>query len=105
MAYSAADVFALPSKMDNLPLTVLESQSCNTPVVLYCTSGQQDLIIDADSGFAVEPFDTFAFAKALAKVLKTTSPLEPRRHILINNKEEKKIAKLYVELYSRILKK
>ena len=41
MAYSAADVFALPSKMDNLPLTVLESQSCNTPVVLYCTSGQQ----------------------------------------------------------------
>lgn len=104
MAYSAADVFALPSKMDNLPLTVLESQSCNTPVVLYCTSGQQDLIIDADSGFAVEPFDTFAFAKALAKVLKTTSPLEPRRHILINNKEEK-IAKLYVELYSRILKK
>ena len=103
MAYSAADVFALPSKMDNLPLTVIESQSCNTPVVLYCTTGQQDLIIDNESGISVKPFDTSAFAEALVKVMKSKSKLDPRRHILLNNKEET-IAKLYVELYSQILR-
>jgi len=32
LAYSAADIFILPSLEDNLPNTMLESMSCGTPV-------------------------------------------------------------------------
>lgn len=44
--YSAADIFILPSLEDNLPNTILESLSCETPVVAFDTGGAKDIIND-----------------------------------------------------------
>jgi glycosyltransferase involved in cell wall biosynthesis len=104
IAYSAADVFALPSKMDTFSLTAMEAQACNTPVVMFKTSGQQDLIVDADSGCAVPAFNVISFGTALHTILEQRNTLNPRKHILKNNNENK-IAVSYIELYRKILNK
>lgn len=47
--YSAADVFALPSLEDNLPLTGLEAMSCGTAIIGFDAGGIPDYVHD-DSG-------------------------------------------------------
>lgn len=43
-AYSAADGFLMPSIMDNLPNTVLESLLCGTPVIGFPIGGIPDMV-------------------------------------------------------------
>lgn len=50
IAYSAADVFIIPSILDNLPNTVIESLSCGTPVIGFPNGGIPDMIIDNKNG-------------------------------------------------------
>ncbi len=102
IAYSSADVFALPSKMDAFGMTAMEAQSCNTPAVVYKISGQQDSIYGKDSGILVEPFDICEYANALRSLLDKKDQLNPRKYILKYN-NEKNIAQSYKELYSKIL--
>ena len=49
--YSLADVFVIPSLMDNLPNTVLESLLCGTPVIGFPIGGIVDMIDDGKNGF------------------------------------------------------
>ena len=55
--YSAADVFVLPSLEDNLPITVLKSIACGTPVVGFNIGGIPDMVKHHQTGFLVKPFD------------------------------------------------
>ena len=43
-AYSAADLLVIPSRVDNLPNTCVESFACGTPVIAFNTCGLPDLI-------------------------------------------------------------
>lgn len=54
MAYSAANVFIIPSRQDNLPNTMLEALCCGTPVIGYKTGGIVDAIQHGENGFLVE---------------------------------------------------
>lgn len=69
MAYSAADVVALPSLEDNLPNIMLEAMACGTPVVGFETGGMPDSIINNETGAIVPLGDTIAFAEALSNIL------------------------------------
>ena len=56
VAYSAADAYVLPSLMDTLPSTVLESLACGTPPIVCAGSGVVDAVQDGVAGFlAPEP--------------------------------------------------
>ena len=57
LAYAAADVFAMPSMEDNLPLTVLESLSCATPVVSFDIGGMLDIMTQKETGYLAKSFD------------------------------------------------
>lgn len=68
-AYSAADVFAIPSLQDNLPNTILESMACGTPVVGFNTGGVGEAVIDDRTGLLAATGDTAALAGALRRIL------------------------------------
>jgi glycosyltransferase involved in cell wall biosynthesis len=53
-AYSAADVFVLPSFQDNLPTTLIESQACGTPGIGFYGTGAEDIIQDGVTGYLVK---------------------------------------------------
>jgi glycosyltransferase involved in cell wall biosynthesis len=67
--YSAADVFVIPSRQDNLPNTGLESLSCGVPVVAFDTGGLSDVIAHEKTGYLAKAFDTDDLAAGIRWVL------------------------------------
>jgi len=67
--YRLADLIAIPSRADNLPLTGLESQACGIPVVAFDTAGMPDVAVHRDTGYLAQPFDTVDMAQGMAWIL------------------------------------
>ena len=57
LAYSAADVFVIPTLEDNLPNTVVEAMACGVPVVGFDIGGIPDMILHKKNGFLARPRD------------------------------------------------
>jgi glycosyltransferase involved in cell wall biosynthesis len=72
--YSAADVFACPSREDNLPNTMLESLACGTPVAAFEVGGIPDFIRPGISGTLAPRYDEDALANGLRSILEQDSP-------------------------------
>jgi len=68
-AYSAADVFAIPSLQDNLPNTILESMACGTPVVAFATGGIAEAVSDGHTGLLAPTGDVSAYSLRLRRIL------------------------------------
>lgn len=60
LIYSAADVFIIPSLMENLPNTTLEAQMCGTPVIGFSVGGIVDVVEDKRTGFLCPEISTEA---------------------------------------------
>jgi len=54
LAYSAADLFVMPSQIESFGLTALESMSCGTPVLAFRTGGIPDLVRHHETGWLAE---------------------------------------------------
>jgi glycosyltransferase involved in cell wall biosynthesis len=104
--YSAADVMVVPSRMDNLPQTAVESITCGTPVVAFRTGGLTDIVDDGVNGRLAEPFSVESLAESISWVLAS-----PERHQALSESarasssrwEPGLIAKRYVELFEEML--
>ena len=59
----------MPSMQDNLPLTVLESLSCETPVVCFDIGGMLDIMDHKITGYLAKSFDVDDLAKGIDWVL------------------------------------
>lgn len=68
-AYSAADVFVVPSREDNLPNTVLESLACGTPIVGFDIGGLPDMISHRKTGYLAPFPNVNELAEGIAWVL------------------------------------
>lgn len=66
--YSAADIFANPTREDNFPTTNIESLACGTPVITFNTGGSPE-IIDKSCGSVVDYNNIDKFEKEIIKVL------------------------------------
>ncbi|MFA1544243.1 glycosyltransferase [Actinomadura monticuli] len=65
-----ASVFALPSRAEGFPMSVLEAMAYGLPTVAFdCAPGVRELIADGRGGVLVEPGDTIAFAAALERLM------------------------------------
>ncbi len=62
--YSAADVFANPTREENYPTVNMESIACGTPVVTFRTGGSPEILGDV-GGIAVDKNDIAAMQAAL----------------------------------------
>ena len=72
-AYSAADVFVLPSMQENLPNTIMESLACGIPVVAFRQGGIPEMIDHRANGWLAEPFVPEDLADGIAFVLENPS--------------------------------
>lgn len=109
LAYSAADVMVIPSRLDNLPNTATEAMSCGTPVVAFRTGGLPDIIDDHVNGRLAEPFDSFALSECIKYVLKS-SIQNPSMALAARRAAESKwdldrVAKMYKDLYDEVLER
>lgn len=107
LAYSAADLFVIPSLEDNLPNTVLESLACGTPVVGFTIGGIPDMIQNGENGVLVDEISTEKLAKALKHTLANLAQFDSQKiRENCQNKYTTKIqAQNYMNLYTKIIDK
>lgn len=106
-AYSAADIFLLPSQEDNLPNTILESMSCGTPVVAFDVGGVSDMVSNGVTGRLVKAFDIEQMGDAIVSLAvdpeKRVSMGKACRRRVINDYALDVQANKYLNLYDGLL--
>lgn len=65
---SQADVFAMPSYREGLPVASLEAMYCGLPLVTSNIRGLVDIMEDGVSGYLCEPSDVKSFAKNIMRL-------------------------------------
>lgn len=102
--YSAADVVVLLSDdIETFPLSFLEAQACEVPVVAMDTGGVRETLIEGQTGLVVEQGDLQGMACAVATLLKN-----PGRRMRIGRAgrtfvAEQLSAEATVQAYLRVL--
>lgn len=107
MAYSAADVFIIPSIEDNLPNTMIESVCCGTPVLGFNVGGIPDIVEDGKNGYLASKISVTELKNIIEKFLDNPS-LFNRENISkeARNKYALSVqAQHYFALYKQILNK
>lgn len=96
----------LPSRVEGMPVALLEAMACGLPCVATCVSGSEDIIQHGVNGLLVEPEDYESMAEALLALLR--DPLlakkygDAARRRIEQHYSLEHITDMYVELYQRI---
>jgi glycosyltransferase involved in cell wall biosynthesis len=106
LAYSAADVFACPSREDNLPNTIAEALACGTPCVAFNINGIPDMIEHMKTGWLAKPFDAIDLAAGITWLAHSADKQQLRhntREKALNDYTLEVMGKRYAELYEELL--
>ncbi len=74
---AAADIFALPSHFEGLPMSVIEAMLCGLPVVATDIRGPREQVVDGETGLMVPPRAVDGLAVALRRLV-ADAPLRRR---------------------------
>ena len=74
---AAADIFALPSHFEGLPMSVIEAMLCGLPVVSTTIRGPREQVVDGVTGLLVPPREVASLADALQRL--ATDPATRQR--------------------------
>jgi glycosyltransferase involved in cell wall biosynthesis len=69
LAYSAADVYVLPTLADNQPLVLIESLACGTPIVSFNVGGVPEMVRHMEVGFLARERDVDHLAHGISVLL------------------------------------
>jgi len=102
----ACEFTILCSKIDGMPLAVLEAQALGKPVIASRVGSVPEMIVDGESGLLCEPGDLEAFASAALRLLRDEElrrrmGAAGREHIHSEFREEIMIEQ-YFRLFERI---
>ena len=105
-AYSAADVFVLPSLAEGLSRSLMEAMLFGLPCVATAVGGNIELL-EGKRGVLVAPKDAHALAVAIERSLYNKDikniAKDARKYVINNLTVEKRIRK-FIEVYKRLLK-
>lgn len=104
--YSSADLFALPSRLDNLPNTAIEALACGTPVLAFKVGGLEEIVDHKINGYLASPFSTFDLRQGLRYLLYNSeypSIKENCRTKVIQKFDVRKMAAEYLDVYNELL--
>ena len=107
VAYSAADVFVMPSHAETISQTIVEAFACNTPTVAFDVGGIPDLVHDGETGFLARFCDVDGLASKIRWLLdhpaeRDRMAANGRRMILAEYASDTSI-RHYQALYERLL--
>lgn len=109
LAYAAADLMVVPSRLDNLPNTATEAMACGTPVVAFRTSGLPEIVNDGVSGCLAKPFNPTAMARCIELLLVNLEQRQRMAHQARLQAERlwsaERVASLYAEAYNTIVER
>ncbi len=106
LLYSAADVMIVPSRMDNLPQTAIESLACGTPVVAFNVGGLPDIIEHKVTGYLAVPKDEKDLCEGIHWVLSQTKDFKKLcRDAAVQKYNYKVVVDQYKEVYEKALDK
>jgi glycosyltransferase involved in cell wall biosynthesis len=67
--YQEANVFLFPSRHEGMPNAMLEAMASGLPVVASCIAGNEELVVDRETGYLVSSEDVESLQAALKKLL------------------------------------
>ncbi|MEW6001943.1 MAG: glycosyltransferase [Nitrospirota bacterium] len=102
---SKADIFALSSSYEGLPVAILEAMACGVPVISTdCRSGPREILQDGKSGLLVPVGDELSLSEAILTLLKN-QPLREKFSRLgrerVNDFSVRKIVRQYENIILR----
>lgn len=106
LLYSASDLLALPSRLDNLPLTVVEAMACGTPIVGFSNSGLPTVVRHKTTGYLAPAFDTEELGEGIKWVVNHPKPQGLRLEVRAAAEilfDPGLIARQHVDLYEKVL--
>jgi glycosyltransferase involved in cell wall biosynthesis len=73
--YNTSSVLMISSFYEGIPMVILESMACGTPVVSTLVGGVKDLIADERICFVIDKRDPLEFAELIQSITKNARPL------------------------------
>lgn len=106
LAYSAADVFVMPSHVENLPQTIVEALACGTPTVAFSVGGIPELVQEGQTGFLVPPRNVDQMANRVRWLLDHPEERQRMGHagttLIHRDYDSEKAVREYIALYERL---
>jgi len=108
LAYSAADVFVAPSRMDAFGKTIVEAMACGCPVVCFDATGPRDIVVHQVTGYKAAPFESSDLGAGIQWVLSrsawsTTWLRAQARKWAQEQFDSSLVAQQYLALYERLV--
>ena len=69
--YSAADVFALPSRYESFGMTAIEAAACGVPTLAFDVGGLSRAVSEGKSGHLIADGDIHAYAEKMTEMLES----------------------------------
>jgi glycosyltransferase involved in cell wall biosynthesis len=109
IAYSAADLFILPTRADNLPLVLQESMACGTPMISFDLGGIPDLVRPGITGELACAEDASHLSEQIARLLEDNELRQEMsancRAIAVSEYPLDLQAQRYIQVYQQLLAK
>lgn len=107
--YSSANLSVLPSVSEALGLTVMESMSCGTPVLVSDRSGAKEIINNDVDGFLISVLDPTLLANRINSILSNQSKIEEMRSLsrikIVENFKIENVIMTNILFYKSIISK
>jgi len=70
--FHQANLFVFPSRHEGMPNAILEAMACGLPVIASSIAGNEELVIDGETGLLTHPEDPDALRRSLIELLENS---------------------------------